>query len=95
MQPGFFREKFDVILIAALFLTSFVCLITNRNPDLVAILTNVNQAFIYALLALVGVRSGMRAALGPITGDNPTINQNDAGGSGEGKENENIIISKS
>lgn len=94
MNTLFIREKFDVILIAALFLVSFICLITNRDPDLTAILTNVNQAFIYALLALVGVRSGIRAGLGPITGDNPIINQNDAGGSGEGTKPNEITISK-
>lgn len=77
MQPiSFFRQKFDVILAAALFLIVFTVMVTNRNPELASTLKDVTQAFIYALLTLIGVRGIQAAAsaVGPATTESGDIN---------------------
>lgn len=65
MQPQtFLREKFDVLFIGALFLITFSAFILNPFPDITIWLKDICQAFLYALLALVGVRVRSAAAIG-------------------------------
>lgn len=87
MQQGFFREKFDVLLIAFLFLVSFAMLKANAIPELQVTLKEITQAFMYALLALVGarIRTGNAPAIGAATTESGDIIQ--TGPAEPGKDN--------
>lgn len=68
MQPNnFLRDKFDVLLVSFLFMTTFAVFVANPVPDLSIWLKDICQAFLYALLALVGVRVRFPSAVGTAT----------------------------
>ena len=85
----FFRDNFFVLLMAALFIFTFLFWFYNRNPDMNQPLKDINQGVFYGLLALIGVRP--RATAPTIQADNiesaSTINGDITGAAGEnGKE---------
>lgn len=52
----FFREQFQILLIAVLFVTAFLFYYFNQDPAKSADLKDVTQGLLYALLAVFGLR---------------------------------------
>jgi hypothetical protein len=62
---NFLREKFDILLVTALFAGVLTAFLVFRGSDAAAYLKDVSNGLLYALLALLGVR---RAAASGSTG---------------------------
>lgn len=91
-QGDFWRENFYVLLLAGLFLFTFLFWYYNPNPDLNAGLREINQGIFYALLAVFGVRNARGTAADRATpsastqtGDIIAITPNDPAGGPETK----------
>lgn len=96
----FGREKFDVILVAALFIVVFLFYYYNAAPDRNGDLKEFAQGLLFAMLALLGVRP---RSTGPTTIQAETIetastqtgdivgSSNAPGETGRKKQNENEL----
>lgn len=91
----FIREKFDILLVAALFVFVFLFYVRYANTDAAAYLKDASQGLLYALLALVGVRAraGSQINADIDTANIQTTDRPPAGNQTTGEtENENQTI---
>lgn len=86
----FWREQFQVLLVAGLFLVTFATFVAGLGgPDLTIWLKDICQAFLYAFLAMLGVRR-LTPNVGPATTESGDINiQPPAAEPPKEKKNEN------
>lgn len=71
----FFRDNFHVLLMAALFVFTYLFWYYSPNPDLTPHLKDINQGVFYGLLALIGIRP--RATTPPVNIDTLTTEGGD------------------
>lgn len=70
--PSFLREKFDVLLVTALFIGVLTAYIVFRESEPAGYLKDVANGLLYALLALLGIRRG--SAVGTASTESGDVN---------------------